>query len=97
MPPWSARIEPRRDRGFRAGGTDGRARWGRAVSEGLLSAADQIPRGSLRFFLPFHKGIVVLAPLISGKVEGIHDLEPLTELVECQRIAHLFMNAMVKP
>ena len=32
----------------------------------------------------------------SGKVEGIHDLEPLMELVECQRVAHLFMNAMVK-
>lgn len=29
-------IEPRKDRGFRAWGTDGRARLGRAVFEGLL-------------------------------------------------------------
>ena len=36
---------PRRDRGFRAGGTDGRARWGRAVSEGLILHA--VPYGSL--------------------------------------------------
>ena len=41
----SAGIEPRRDRGFRAGGTDGRARWGRAVSEGLILHA--VPYGSL--------------------------------------------------
>ena len=38
--------------------------------------------------IPFHKRVVVLAPFLSGKVEGIHDLEPLTELVECHRIAH---------
>ena len=36
---------PRRDRSFRAGGTDGRARWGRAVSEGLILHA--VPYGSL--------------------------------------------------
>ena len=36
---------PRRDRSFRAGGTDGRARWGRAVSEGLTLHA--VPYGSL--------------------------------------------------
>ena len=36
---------PRRGRSFRAGGTDGRARWGRAVSEGLILHA--VPYGSL--------------------------------------------------
>ena len=36
---------PHRDRSFRAGGTDGRARWGRAVSEGHIFHA--VPYGSL--------------------------------------------------
>ena len=74
MPPWSARIEPRRDSGFRAGGTDGRARWGRAVSEGLLSAADQIPRA--RYALPYalHRCFdLVRFPIRVLGYESVHD------------------------
>ncbi len=65
-------------RSSKIGGYKGRA----AESEGRGGA--ERSRGGI----PFHKRVIVLAPLLGGKVEGIHDLEPLTELAECQRTTH---------
>ena len=81
---------------FVQGARTGRGAGERPFQRGI-HAIRMAKRGSLRLSLLFHKRVVVLAPLLSGKVKRIHDLEPLTELVECQRVAHLFINAMVKP
>ena len=81
---------------FAKGARTGRGAGERPFQRGI-HAIRMAKRGSLRLSFPLHKRVAVLALLLGGKVEGIHDLEPLTELVECQRVAHLFMNAMVKP
>ena len=63
---------------------------GEDASNGTVAQIEngRFENGEFSYDLTIKTAVGEMTNHLSGKVEGIYDLEPLTELVECQRVAH---------